>query len=111
VHNVHPQLEMKGRKKPYKYILSVSNFVLYDLPIYLGAQVIQDSGGCGQCGGCVCVRPVVSNSQYNSLPNLSLVSISHQPCLHLNMHYGAFTLDIKSVLNENLCGILGGTQC
>jgi hypothetical protein len=24
---------------------------------------------------------------------------------------GAFTLDIKSVLNENLGGILGGTQC
>jgi hypothetical protein len=25
--------------------------------------------------------------------------------------YGAFTLDIKSVLNENLSGSLGGTQC
>jgi hypothetical protein len=25
--------------------------------------------------------------------------------------YGAFTLDVKSVLNENLRGILGGTQC
>jgi hypothetical protein len=25
--------------------------------------------------------------------------------------YGAFTLDAKSVLNENLGGILGGTQC
>jgi hypothetical protein len=24
--------------------------------------------------------------------------------------YGAFTLDVKSVLNENLGGILGGTQ-
>ncbi len=24
---------------------------------------------------------------------------------------GAFTLDVKSVLNENLGGILGGTQC
>ncbi len=24
---------------------------------------------------------------------------------------GAFTLDIKSMLNENLGGILGGTQC
>ncbi len=24
---------------------------------------------------------------------------------------GAFTLDIKSLLNENLGGILGGTQC
>jgi hypothetical protein len=28
-------------------------------------------------------------------------------------HYtnGVFTLDVKSVLNENLGGILGGTQC
>jgi hypothetical protein len=25
--------------------------------------------------------------------------------------HGAFTLDVKSVLNENLGGILGGTQC
>jgi hypothetical protein len=33
LHNAHPQLEMKGRKKPYKYILSVTIFVLYDLPI------------------------------------------------------------------------------
>jgi len=25
--------------------------------------------------------------------------------------HGAFTLDVKSVLNDNLGGILGGTQC
>jgi hypothetical protein len=25
--------------------------------------------------------------------------------------YGAFTPDVKSVLNKNLGGILGGTQC
>ncbi len=25
--------------------------------------------------------------------------------------YGAFTLDVKSMLNENLGGILGGTKC
>jgi hypothetical protein len=25
--------------------------------------------------------------------------------------YGAFTLDVKSMLNENIGGILGGTQC
>jgi len=25
--------------------------------------------------------------------------------------YGAFTLDVKSMLNVNLGGILGGTQC
>ncbi len=28
-----------------------------------------------------------------------------------NLTYGAFTLDVKSMLNENLGGILGGTQC
>ncbi len=27
------------------------------------------------------------------------------------LYYGAFTLDVKSVLNENLGGILGGMQC
>jgi hypothetical protein len=27
------------------------------------------------------------------------------------VNYGAFTLDVKSVLNENIGGILGGTQC
>jgi hypothetical protein len=26
-------------------------------------------------------------------------------------NYGVFTLDVKPVLNENLGGILGGTQC
>jgi hypothetical protein len=26
-------------------------------------------------------------------------------------HNGAFTLDVKSMLNVNLGGILGGTQC
>jgi hypothetical protein len=26
-------------------------------------------------------------------------------------NYGAFTLDVKSMLNENLGGILGGTPC
>jgi hypothetical protein len=32
--------------------------------------------------------------------------------LQLEATYGAFTLDVKSgVLNENLGGILGGTQC
>jgi hypothetical protein len=29
----------------------------------------------------------------------------------VSMYHGAFTLDVKSVLNENLGGILGGTQC
>ncbi len=27
------------------------------------------------------------------------------------IHNGAFTLEVKSVLNENLGGILGGTHC
>jgi hypothetical protein len=27
------------------------------------------------------------------------------------VHYGAFTFDVKSVLNENLGSILGSTQC
>jgi hypothetical protein len=31
-------------------------------------------------------------------------------CL-LYSSYGAFTLNVKPVLNENLGGILGGTQC
>ncbi len=28
-----------------------------------------------------------------------------------NQSNGAFTIDVKLVLNENLGGILGGTQC
>jgi hypothetical protein len=28
-----------------------------------------------------------------------------------NQSNGAFTVDVKSMLNENLGGILGGTQC
>jgi hypothetical protein len=30
---------------------------------------------------------------------------------NISPNYGAFTLNVKSVLNENLGGILGGTQC
>ncbi len=29
----------------------------------------------------------------------------------IGIYYGAFTLDVKSMLYENLGGILGGTQC
>jgi len=29
----------------------------------------------------------------------------------VKLTYGAFTLGVKSVLNENLGGILGGSQC
>ncbi len=38
------------------------------------------------------------------------LSISYLFC-HLSTYDGAFTLDVKSVLNENLGGVLGGTQC
>jgi acyl-coenzyme A thioesterase PaaI-like protein len=31
--------------------------------------------------------------------------------IQLRSSYGAFTLDVKSMLIENLGGILGGTQC
>ncbi len=31
--------------------------------------------------------------------------------INFMIHNGAFTLEVKSVLNENLGGILGGTQC
>jgi hypothetical protein len=58
--------------------------------------------------GYVC--PVVSNSQLQFTPEFKSC-LYFPPTLHPNMHYGAFTLDVKSMLNENLCGILGGTQC
>jgi hypothetical protein len=32
-------------------------------------------------------------------------------CFKMSYHYGAFTLDVKSVVNENVGGILGGTHC
>ncbi len=32
-------------------------------------------------------------------------------CKYPHFTYGAFTLDIKSVLHKNLGGILDGTQC
>jgi hypothetical protein len=34
-----------------------------------------------------------------------------QKCLNQVWLLSAFTLDVKSMLNENLGGILGGTQC
>jgi hypothetical protein len=45
-----------------------------------------------------------------------LIDALHNPLLkslllEQTVTYGAFTLDVKSVLNENLGGILGGTQC
>ncbi len=37
---------------------------------------------------------------------------SHPNRQYIHLSYnGAFTLDVKSVLNENLGGILGGMQC
>jgi len=35
----------------------------------------------------------------------------NSPHKKIKMLYGAFTLNVKLVLNENLGGILGGTQC
>jgi hypothetical protein len=32
-------------------------------------------------------------------------------CFKMSYHYVVFTLDVKSVVNENLGGILGGTHC
>ncbi len=42
-----------------------------------------------------------------------LMDNQHGQILYFNLiqSYGAFTLDVKLVLNENLGGILGGTQC
>ncbi len=34
-----------------------------------------------------------------------------QVCIKPKDYMGAFTLDVKSMLNENLGGILGGTKC
>ncbi len=47
-----------------------------------------------------------------AIANLLKVQIFHL-LVDLIWHepYGAFTLDVKSVLNENLGGILGGTHC
>ncbi len=55
-------------------------------------------------------------------PNIFLVFCKHKLdiqvtwpnklCHHYHCSiYGAFTLDVKLELNENLGGILGGTQC
>ncbi len=32
-------------------------------------------------------------------------------CIYIYIYNGGFTLDVKSMFNENLGGILGGTQC
>jgi len=45
---------------------------------------------------------------YTSLLLSSMVVTNDSGSTHLN---GAFTLDVKSVLNENLGGIIGGTHC
>jgi hypothetical protein len=33
------------------------------------------------------------------------------PLTYTKGSYGTFTFDVKSVLNENVGGILGGTEC
>jgi hypothetical protein len=53
-----------------------------------------------------------SNSRIQFASNESkLVPRNLEVGPHLKWAYGAFTLDVKSLLNENLVGILGGTQC
>jgi hypothetical protein len=51
-------------------------------------------------------------SELRQIANLLKVQIFHL-LVDLIWHepYGAFTLDVKSVSNENLGGILGGTHC
>jgi hypothetical protein len=49
-------------------------------------------------------------SPLNALPTTYIVT-SYIPYLPMKLTYGAFTLDVKSMLNEDLGGILGGTQC
>ncbi len=43
------------------------------------------------------------------MPNIPTFSILSSAEVRVVL-YGAFTLDVKLVLNENLGGILGGTQ-
>jgi hypothetical protein len=51
-------------------------------------------------------------SELRQIANLLKVQIFHL-LVDLIWHepYGAFTLDVKSVSNENLGGILGGNHC
>jgi hypothetical protein len=55
-----------------------------------------------------------SNSNFQEL---SFIFLKRQGILKSEMlageqtYNGVFTLDVKSMLNENLGGILGGTQC
>jgi hypothetical protein len=46
-----------------------------------------------------------SSRKEDLISHLSLKSVEK-----LNVSYDAFTLDVKSMLDENLSGILGGTQ-
>jgi hypothetical protein len=53
-----------------------------------------------------------SSSQYTYCSNLScFTEFTNISTLHFNLLWCILTLDVKSVLNENLGGILGGTQC
>jgi hypothetical protein len=52
------------------------------------------------------------NTAQLGLPNPQSRSSAQYQLLDLTANnYGAFTLDVKSVLNKDLGGILGGTQC
>jgi hypothetical protein len=60
-----------------------------------------------------CERPLVKGVK-RPLVGVRFPLAQHHPmilvCLVVAFN-GAFTLDVKSVLNENLGGILGGTLC
>jgi hypothetical protein len=43
--------------------------------------------------------------------NFSCISMNGEWRQYNNTYIGAFTLEVKLVFNENLGGILGGTQC
>jgi len=65
--------------------------------------------GCVCVCVCVCVKiPVTSLLLLLLLFVVIYLGILVLPITNI---MGAFTLDVKSVLNENLGGILGGTWC
>jgi hypothetical protein len=52
-----------------------------------------------------------SQDQIFFITRLVVVHYARQTWFNIYGSYGAFTLDVKSMLNENLGGILGGTNC
>ncbi len=73
--------------------------------IHIIGMLVNDSKRVCVCV-CVCVKIPVT-----SLLLLFVVIYLGILVLPITNIMGAFTLDVKSVLNENLGGILGGTWC